>query len=99
MQRRHESASINRDRLRRDIVEEEQLRRGIARHEALRRSSPELWRAFEQTRAAQNDAIAATNRRLVTLGLKAIALEPSLAQRRRRLKRLEASNMAALMDS
>jgi isoleucyl-tRNA synthetase len=76
------------------ILDEERLRRSIAYEEDLRRSDPQAWRAREASRRAENREIAETNRRLRTLGLEPLRPEPSLAQRRQELQRLERRNAA-----
>ena len=83
-------------RLRWSILEEERLRWWIAYDEELRRTAPETWRAREASRRTNNRRIAETNRRLRVLGLEPLRPEPSLAQRRQNLQRLERRNAAEI---
>ena len=77
-----------------EILQEEFLRRDVAREEALRKENPTLWRQMESARRARNRENAAVNRRLRAEGLPPIEPQLSLAQRVKKLQRLEASNKA-----
>jgi hypothetical protein len=79
---------------RREILEEHFLRRDVARDEALRAENPVLWRQLETGRRARNREKATLNRRLRAEGLTPVDLEPSLAQRVKKLRQLEARNKA-----
>jgi hypothetical protein len=77
-----------------EILEEEFLRRDVTRDEALRKEDPSLWRQLENGRLARNRETAALNRRLRAEGLQPIEPQLSLAQRVKKLQRLEALNKA-----
>ena len=82
--------------LRYSILDEERLQRAIASDEELRRTRPDVWQSREAERRAENGEIAATNRRLRALGLEPLRLQPSLAQRRQELQRLQQKNVAEI---
>lgn len=82
--------------LRSSIFEEETLRRRLAADEQLRETDPAQWQRRESERLARNRDLDVTNQRLRDLGLSAISLEPSLAQRRRKLRVLQARNAAEI---
>jgi len=77
-----------------DILDEERLRGQIARDGALRRDDLTEWKNREKRRLARNRETVAVNRRLRAEGLRPIELEPSFAQRVKKLKQLEAGNRA-----
>lgn len=78
------------------IVQEDNLRQKLAANEELRATNPEHWRARESDRLALNREREAVNRRLRDLGLPLARLEPSLAEQRRELQRLQAHNAAEI---
>jgi hypothetical protein len=77
-----------------EILKEHFLRQDVARFDALRRENPTLWREVETGRRARNRDTAALNRRLRAEGLSPVELEPSLAQRVKKLKQIEARERA-----
>lgn len=83
-------------RLRFSILQEDNLRRSVAHDQQLQQTDPNLWQRLEDLRLARNRELDATNERLRDLGLSAIPLGPSLAQRRRKLRVLEARNAAEI---
>lgn len=78
------------------IIQEDNLRRTLADNEQLRATSPERWRERESERLASNREREVVNRRLRDLGLPLARLEPSLAEQRRELQRLQAHNAAEI---
>jgi hypothetical protein len=76
------------------IIEEEHLRSQVARHSALRKENPVLWCKPEMDRRARNRDTAALNRKLRAEGLHPVELEPSLAQRMKKLQQLDARETA-----
>jgi hypothetical protein len=73
-----------------EIIEEERLRRQVARQSLLRQENPILWRKLEMDRRARNREKAVLNRRLRAEGLHPVELEPSLAQRMKKLQQIDA---------
>lgn len=59
-------------------------------------TSAERWRERESERLASNRELEAVNRRLRDLELLLARLEPSLAEQRRELQRLQAHNAAEI---
>lgn len=80
--------------LRWNIIQEDLLRRRIANDETFRKEHPSLWKQREADRVARNREVAALNRRLRSAGLRPVDPEPSLAQRVKKLRRLESTNRA-----
>jgi len=73
-----------------EIIEAEHLRRQVARHSLLQQENPILWRKLEMERRARNRQTAVLNRRLRAEGLHPVELEPSLAQRMKKLQQIDA---------
>ena len=82
--------------LRAEIIEEARIRRLIGRLDDIRRDHPDTWRSLEERRLQSNHNTATTNQRLAAAGMSPMSLEPSLAQLRQKLKRLERRNAAAI---
>jgi hypothetical protein len=88
--------SIQTERLRQDIIDEDRLRRLVERHDEARRNAPQFWNWLEEHRLKGNREREETNRRLAALGLPLIPLQDSLEESRQKLQRLEAQNTAAI---
>ena len=92
------TTSIAANDLRWSILDEERLRWSIAHEENLRQRAPDTWRVWEASRLQQTREKAQTNRQLKALGLELLRLEPSLAQRRQELQRLEGRSQAKIAE-
>src|SRR5690242_11537959 len=79
--------------LRLSIIQERLLERSVARETELRRRNPSVWQAQEASRIAANRDLEPINERLQALGLRPLACEPSLAQKRQELQRLKKKNL------
>jgi hypothetical protein len=96
--RRHDpgraSAAIDESGRRIEIIEEEYLRLQVAREAELKKENPALWRKIEQARLQRNRKTESINKRLRAERLRPMELEPSLDQRVKKLKQLEARAFA-----
>ncbi len=82
--------------LRWNLIEEDRLRREIAAEGALRREQPDVWRERERARLAQRRESATLARRLRAEGLPRPYSEPTLPQKVKKLRQLEARNRSEL---
>lgn len=87
---------VDRSTLRTRIIEEHHLQRSVAQEDALRSTRPDLWRHLDAERVARNLALTELNRKLRSAGCRPVALEPSLMQKVKKLRRIQALNRAAL---
>lgn len=78
------------------IIDAHYLRREIARDETMRRDEPERWRRQEAQRRLRNREKVELNRMLRAAGCRPMDLEPSLAQKMKKLQRLDATNRAEI---
>ena len=89
-------ATIDRSRLRTRIIEEFHLQQSIARDKAFRESHPDLWQRADAARVARNSAQAALNRKLRAAGCEPVLMEPSITQKIKKLRQLQAQNRAEI---
>jgi hypothetical protein len=90
------AAILDRAALRMRIIEEHHLQQAIAREDAMRSTDPELWRKVEAARVTRNLDLAELNRKLRSAGCRPVTLEPSLRQKLKKLRRMQALNRAEL---
>lgn len=70
------------------------MRLQVAREAELKKENPALWRKIEQARLQRNRKTESINKRLRAERLRPMELEPSLDQRVKKLKQLEARAFA-----
>jgi len=87
---------LDREVLRRRIIDEHRLREEVTRQEKLRRKSPDVWRWQEAIRIEGNRSNAELNRKLREAGCQPVAPSPSLNQKVKKLQQLESRNRAAI---
>jgi hypothetical protein len=85
---------LDRSTLRTRIIQEHHLQQSVAQEDALRSTRPDLWRRLDAGRVARNLALAELNRKLRSAGCRPVALEPSLGQKMKKLRRIQALNLA-----
>jgi hypothetical protein len=86
--------ALDKSTLRSRIIEEYHLQQSIARDEEFRRDHPDLWQRADDARIARNKAQAELNRRLRAAGCRPVMMEPSLMQKMKKLRQLQARNRA-----